>query len=145
MKKFMHLLWLPIIIIAIIIAMPFFKSNEEIKKHYAGPEALQWLKNNKNPYAFASNHFQPTQAAIIFVEKLYSAGAEAVIISNECIYSEPDRIKGEGGPYADGMVVKLPKDKTKRNKILNLCNDEVDPEFKGEVDKNIKNDMIFLW
>jgi hypothetical protein len=113
MKKIMQLLWLPVIIIAVIIAMPFFRSHKEMEKHYAGPEALQWLKNNKNPYAFASNHFGHTQSAIVFVEKLYSAGTQTVMISNECIFNEPDRIKEEGGPYADGMVVKLPKDKAK--------------------------------
>lgn len=69
------------------------------------------------------------------------------MISNECIYAEPERIKAEGGPYADGMVVKLPKDTEKRKNILDLCNSELDPEFKGKsnLEKDVKGNMIFLW
>ena len=68
-----------------------------------------------------------------YFEKIYSEGAESVTISSECIHAEPERIKEEGGPYADGIVVKLPEDTAKRKNILNLCNDELDPEFKGNL------------
>lgn len=44
MKKTMHNLWLPIVIIIVLIAIPFIKSEKSIKKYYEGPEALKWLK-----------------------------------------------------------------------------------------------------
>jgi hypothetical protein len=46
-----------------------------------GPEALEWLRKNKNISALASNRFGPTEEAVKFVEELYALGAEKVIIA----------------------------------------------------------------
>ena len=141
MKKILKTIWIPVVLILIIIAIPFIRSNKAMKEYYEGPEALEWLKKNKNPYPFASNHFASPQAAIDFVEKLYSEGAEIVKIPEKCIQTEGE----EGGPYADSLIVKLPIDKDKRKNILNLCNNELDPEFQGNLEKDIRDNMIFLW
>jgi len=145
MIKIMKIIWLPVIIILIFIAIPFIKSDKEIEKHYEGPEALQWLKNNENPYAFASNRFESTEGAIKFVEKLYIEGSEWVKISQECIRDDEQTIKEEGGPAADGLVVKLPKDKTKRKAVFDICAQEMIREGFEISEKDIQNNMIFLW
>ncbi|MGA1870945.1 MAG: hypothetical protein ACMUJM_20605 [bacterium] len=134
-----------IFIIALVLIISIVRSNIQLKKHYDGPEAIQWLKNNKNPYALASNHFTSTKAAITFVEKLYSEGAEFIKIAKDCIKADTQTVKEEGGPYADGLVVKLPSDKAKRKVVISICRDELDPEFKDSIEKDVRFDMIYLW
>ncbi len=141
----MSVIWIPILIIAVIIAIPFIKSQKEMKKYYEGPEALEWLKNNKNPFALASNNFASTADAIDFVEELYDAGAELVIISQKNIRDDDTIIKEEGGPYSDAMVVKLSADMLKRKKILNVCAERADPDYGTNLDNEVKDNMLFLW
>lgn len=108
-------------------------------------EALQWLNNNANPYAFAGNRFDETKDAIAFVEKLYKAGAEEVRVSG--IYDEPERIKEEGGAYADTLIVKLPKDKNQRTEIFKIYNDELKNEFGEEENYEDQGErtLVFWW
>jgi hypothetical protein len=77
---------------------------------YRGPEALLWLTNNKNPHGFAGNRFETTADAIEAVKRLYAAGATRVYIGPPL--DEPERIRRDGGPYADVLDVVFPKEKT---------------------------------
>ncbi len=54
-------------------------------------EALEWLKSNNNPSAFATNRFGETINAIYFVEKLYELGARKVSVVG--ILDEKERIE----------------------------------------------------
>jgi len=65
-------------------------------------EALAWLASTGNPNPFASNVFSRAQAQAM-VGALYSAGAVLVQVSG--IQQEAWRIKSEGGPYADTLMV----------------------------------------
>lgn len=103
-------------------------------------EALSWLKSNKNGYAFASNYFGDTKSAIKFVMKLYAAGAAKVEVSN--IYDEEWRIKEENGPYADVLLVHLPKNKSKRLAIVPVVYDSRPDELSGDWNGS---DPIILW
>ncbi len=134
-----------VIVIAVVFVMGAIRSNLQLRKNYRGLEALQWLKGNRNPYALASNHFVTNKAAIDFVEKMYSEGVEFVKIAERCIRDDLKTIKEEGGPYADGLIVKLSSDMVKRKNVLTLCKNELDPEFKDSLEKDIRFDMIFLW
>ena len=116
--------------------------NQSMNNIYDGPEALKWLKENKNQFAFASNHFNSTNEAIEFVNLLYSSGAKEVKISGETIRDDKNTITMEGGPYADGLVVILPSDKSTANMILEICRKESDPGYDKP---QIENNMIFLW
>jgi len=78
---------------------------------YKGPEGLSWLESNKNPHALAGNRFQTTADAIEAVKRLYAAGATRVYIGPPL--EEPERIREEGGPYADVLDVVFPKEKLK--------------------------------
>lgn len=89
-------------------------------------EALDWLKNNKNPSALATNRFGDTENAIRFVEKLYELGAVNVNVIG--ILDEPERIEDEGGPYATALIVNLPEDREKRNKILEFYKREIEEQ-----------------
>ena len=47
----------------------------------SGPEAREWLKENRNESALASNRFGRTESALEFVDQLYGTGAERVIVA----------------------------------------------------------------
>jgi hypothetical protein len=109
-----------------------------------GPEALDWLRDNKNESALASNRFGETRNAVRFVEALYSSGARLVIVPAESINSDDDFVKGEGGPYADALLVSLPTDEDKRRAVIALCQKELKREgFKLE--EGMSNEQIYLW
>ena len=113
-----------------------------------GAEALDWLRNNKNLSALASNRFGPTKDAIEFVEMLYSLGAEKVVIPNHALMDDDERIQEEGGPYADALTVFLPADEKARNQVLQICYEEALKEFGEEgvlPDFDAKQNFIFLW
>lgn len=61
---------------------------------------------------------------------------------------EPERVQEEGGEYASTLLVELPNDLEKREKVLEVYNKEIEgnglnegEEFDGW-DKNI---LIFWW
>ncbi len=85
-------------------------------------EARTWLKNNKNPHAFVKNRFKDKKAALEFINKFYQNGAVELIIDH--IKKEEWRIKKEGGPYADTLVIELPADFQKRTEIFKLYSKE---------------------
>ena len=93
-------------------------------------EALEWLRNNRNPSALAGNRFESTANAIAFVQSLYDAGAESVAIPKDAILNEQWRIEESGGPYTESLFVKLPKDSTKRRAVWEIC----DREFTREIE-----------
>jgi hypothetical protein len=109
-----------------------------------GPEALDWLRENKNESALASNRFGETRNAVRFVEALYLAGARLVIVPSETINSEEDFVRGEGGPYADALLVALPTDEDKRAAVIAICQKELKREgFKLE--EGMSDEQIYLW
>jgi hypothetical protein len=115
---------------------------------HPGPEALEWLRQNKNTSALASNRFGPTEEAIKFVEELYALGAEKVIIAQHCIQDDEQTIQEEGGPYADGLTVFLPKDLSARRALLERCYQEAESEGFGDENFNpasYKEDFTFMW
>lgn len=66
---------------------------------------------------------------------------EKVKISKESIWDDKQTISLEGGPYADGLVVVLPKDKINAKIILEICKRENDPGFEK---LKIENNMVYL-
>jgi hypothetical protein len=113
-----------------------------------GPEALEWLRQNKNFSALASNRFGPTEEAIKFVEEIYALGAEKIIIAQHCIRDDEETIKGEDGPYADGLTLFLPRDLPARKALLERCYQEA--LYEGFEDKRFNSDsynedFVFLW
>lgn len=89
-------------------------------------EALEWLENNNNPSALATDRFGETIHAIKFVEKLYELGALKVSVIG--ILDEPERVEEDGGPYASSLIVELPKDNESRNKIIEFYKKEMDEQ-----------------
>jgi len=109
-----------------------------------GPEALEWLRENKNESALASNRFGETRHAVKFVEQLYASGARLVIVPDESINTDGDTIRGEGGPYADALVVNLPEDEDRRKAVIAICQRELKREgFKLE--DGMSSEQIYLW
>ena len=112
--------------------------------HTNGPEAREWLKGNGNESALASNRFGLTAGALEFVDELYRAGAERVIVPRTCLQDDADTIKLEGGPYADCLSVFLPKDPNKKSAVLQLCRREIEREG-FDPDEGSVEDFVFLW
>jgi hypothetical protein len=109
-----------------------------------GPEALGWLRENKNESALASNRFGETRNAVRFVEALYASGARLVIVPDESIHADDDFVSGEGGPYADALFVSLPADEDKRRAVIAICQKELAREgFKLE--EGMSDEQIYLW
>jgi hypothetical protein len=104
--------------------------------------ALAWLDSNKNKYALASNRFESTAEARKFVVELFRRGAVQVYVADPM--EEESRIKAEGGPYADTLVVELPADSAKRAALFKLFAVEAGREgFEPEYDTGQK--LVLLW
>jgi hypothetical protein len=105
-------------------------------------EARAWLNQNKNDSPLASNRFETKAEAVEFVEKLYESGAEKVYVTN-VDYDEYE-VKEYGGPYADSLIVDLPKDKEKRAKLFAIHTAEVVEEgFLPQRDRG--QATLFFW
>ncbi len=98
------------------------------------PEALDWITSER-VCDFAANKFDYKHNAIDFIKKLYINGAEKVLINSESIQVEFDEL------YADAIIVRLPEDFSKRNKVLQFCQTESQPGCYLE----IKENLVFLW
>jgi hypothetical protein len=97
-----------------------FEEHRELPSKYTqGPEALSWLRKNASESALASNRFGETRNAVKFVQQLYNAGAARVIVPVAAIRSD------EVETYADSLVVSLPSDPAKRDRVWKLCAEEI--------------------
>jgi len=88
----------------------FIKSILE-KSH---AEARHWLSTGKRPDLRSLAKFRTARAALCFVETLYAAGAEAVVIA-------PVYAGKRGKLFADWLLVKLPGTPSKRRTVRRLC------------------------
>ena len=60
------------------------------------------------------------------------------------IMDDPETIQEEGGPYADCLVITLPEDKEKRDKLFEIVAVETQREgFDPDQDHGQKE--LFLW
>lgn len=104
--------------------------------------ALAWLRANRNPSALATNRFGPTSAAIAFVEQLHEAGAVQVYVAEPL--DEPERIADEGGPYADTLVVELPRDPAQRARLFEvIAREAVSEGFDPPRDRGQSTEMLW--
>ncbi len=90
---------------------------------------------------FANNHFGGDSGnanALGFVERLYAAGATKVEVAG--ILAEPGRIKRDGGPYADTLIVSLPNDEV-MNAVANLAAGEGSDELTLRRDEDDEDDV----
>lgn len=110
-----------------------------------GPEALAWLKGNKNESALASNRFLETENAVKFVKALYAAGATKVVVPKDAINSDEEMVSGDGGPYADALVVTLPTDNAAaREAVVQMCRAELRREGFDSPEV-ASSPFIYLW
>ena len=106
-------------------------------------DARAWLLENRNLSALASNRFETTAAALRFVNRLYGAGAESVLVSG--IRSEPWRLEAEGGPYASTLVVVLPQESQKREELFRLSNREAAREGLAVEQDHGQRQLVLWW
>lgn len=120
--------------------------NQQLRKnYYTGPEAITWLKNNQNPSALASSRFHTTEKATDFVNSLYCAGAVEVLIPKACIYDEPETIKEEGGPYANALLIVMPKEKSSIKTIIAICSSDIKKEGGNPFLDQFQKKIILWW
>lgn len=78
-------------------------------------DAREWLHKNGVPQATHSlGRFKKERDAAKFVQELYQAGAAKVIVPD--IYGNKN-----GGQFADGLLVQLPKDAKRRKAVRMVC------------------------
>lgn len=107
------------------------------------PEAREWLSANGHPAPLAGNRFDEKAEALEFVEELYTAGAVRVVVASECIRADEMEL-AHGGPYADGLRVRLPADPRRRESVLAVVNREAEGEgFDPYADTD--QETVFLW
>jgi hypothetical protein len=117
-----------------------FNSMSEFK----GPEALSWLKSNKNDCALAGNRFHTTAAAIEAVKRLYAAGASRVYVGIP--EDEPERIHRDGGPYADALDILFPEEKTKEvMAVVRSLQPDAGGKMKDMIKKESGSRLVMLW
>jgi hypothetical protein len=105
-------------------------------------EAREWLSTNPSEWCLASNRFASKTEASRFVEGLYEAGAETVWVLN--VTADSATIALEGGPYADALLVRLPREGDPRRAVLAIAGAEALREgFEPESDTG--QDFTFLW
>jgi hypothetical protein len=116
------------------------EENYELPAEYTqGPEALNWLRKNESESALASNRFGETRNAIQFVQQLYHAGAARVIIPLATIQSD------EFETYADSVVVSLPSDPVKRDRVWRLCAEELKRAGENPPDSPDEDPVLLWW
>lgn len=108
---------------------------------HSGPEARQWLKENGNPHALATNRFDSKQDAVKFVESLYEAGATKVFVPNDSI-NDTEAERFDGGPYADAVVVEF--DPKTAARLVPLLQREIDEQGGGDPFA-VPNGWALLW
>lgn len=117
-------------------------SDDEYVARLRKIPARAWLGANKNPLPLASNRFRTASEARAFVDKLFLAGAVEVYVAEPL--EEPGRVKEEGGPYADILVIVLPPDFAKRHALFSIARKEaLHQGFTTPPDSGQKT--LFLW
>ena len=77
-------------------------------------EARQWLSAGKRPDLRSLAKFRTAKTALSFVETLYAAGADTVVVA-------PVYAGKRGKLFADWLLVKLPGTPSKRKAVRRLC------------------------
>ena len=85
-----------------------------LRKSHA--EARHWLSTGKRPELRSLAKFRTAAAALRFVETLYSAGAETVVVA-------PVYAGKRGTLFADWLLVKLAETPSRRKAVRRLCED----------------------
>lgn len=107
------------------------------------PEALQWLRANGQKGPLASNRFA-AEEALEFVEALYAAGAERVVIAADSIRDD-EQERSLGGPYADSLRIQLPADAARRRVLFEIANREMEDEGFDPVTDDGQETILLWW
>jgi hypothetical protein len=101
-------------------------------------EARRWLSHEKRRERRSLAKFRTSNTALRFVETLYTAGANAVLLAP--IY------KGKRGKlFADWILVRLPKECSKRRALRKICQDFCRKRDGAMLpDKDISESHLFL-
>jgi hypothetical protein len=101
-------------------------------------EAKEWLSEAKRPDMCSLARFRTAGTALRFVETLYAAGADALIVV-------PVYAGMRGKQFADSLLVKLPQMRSKRKALRKLCQDLCDQRGGALLpDKDMGEDHLFL-
>ncbi|HUZ06304.1 MAG TPA: hypothetical protein VMV89_02325, partial [Candidatus Paceibacterota bacterium] len=101
-------------------------------------EAREWLREAKRPDMRSLARFRTAGTALRFVETLYAAGADALIVV-------PVYTGKRGKQFADSLLVKLPQMRSKRKTLRKLCQDFCDRRGGALLpDKDMGEDHLFL-
>lgn len=132
-----------LILAALALSLPGCSELDRYKEQGPRYEARSWLRANLNPSSLASNRFESKEASVAFVDSLYQLGADTVYVLN--VMQEPDRIQEEGGPYADALLVRLPSERTVRDRLFAMEMREARGEGFDPVPDRGQRYLYFWW
>jgi len=89
-----------------------WEEEKNLRRLAERPEARAWLRGEGALAGLAGNRFASTDAGLAYVDRLYSAGAERVVVG-EIASNDP-------GPYVDSLIVRLPQDPCLRHAIFEI-------------------------
>lgn len=103
-------------------------------------EARKWLSRRNQP-VLAGNRFGTNALGLAFVEELYAAGARSVMIPGDTI-----DLGSDGDPdHSDSLIVRLPKDRAARARLLEITNREAAREGLEEERDEGQGDVHLWW
>jgi hypothetical protein len=108
-------------------------------------EARGWLATNPSTSVspFATGRFDTRQDAQAFVEHLYALGAQRVDVTH--IQAEDWRLKQEGGPYADALIITLPPDAPQRRSLFAVAAQETPANAQGAIEDVGQDELRLAW
>lgn len=83
------------------------------------PEARAWIAPGEGKVGLAPNWFDSMTDASQFIDRLYAAGAERVVVASESIREERDGFK-----LADAVRVQLPREAAARARVFAVLDAE---------------------
>ena len=121
------------------------KDGPPMPKAYEGIEARQWLQQQPTSGKLILNRFRTVAEAHQFVDRLYQAGADGVVIPFEYLNRLKETTAKESLETAELSVV-LPLDKTTAQKVYEVCLTE---ESRAEIAPLIpcegRTVMLIIW
>jgi len=121
-----------------------FSDPQEDARHLAmletQPEAREWIRNNGREGPLASNRFEGKEDALAFVNALYEAGAVKVVVDG--IIDDKYEL-ADGGPYAESLIVRLPPDPGKRQRLMKIVDSEAWKNRERVAD--VGRETVYFW
>ncbi|MBI4751520.1 MAG: hypothetical protein HY774_23820 [Acidobacteria bacterium] len=121
------------------------KDGPPMPKAHEGIEARQWLTQHSTNSQMILNRFRTVEEAHKFVDRLYQAGADGVVIPYQYINQLKEASDKNSLETAE-MAVVLPLDKTTANTVYQAClTEEPRAEIAPLIPCEGRSVVVIIW